>query len=41
MILTVTCIAGFFIGFLTHIILRRWAKRRHLDLIRVDPRWHP
>ena len=39
MIITIACVAGFFIGFTTHLMLTRWAKRRHLELIRVSSSW--
>ncbi|MDE1061507.1 MAG: hypothetical protein ACJ04N_02850 [Oceanospirillaceae bacterium] len=39
MITTIACVAGFFIGFTTHLMLAQWAKRRQLDLIRVSPKW--
>jgi ABC-type phosphate transport system permease subunit len=39
MITTIACVAGFFIGFMTHLMLTQWAKRRQLDLIRVSPKW--
>jgi hypothetical protein len=35
MITTIACVAGFFIGFTTHLMLTQWAKRRQLELIRV------
>ena len=40
MITTIACVAGFFIGFMTHLMLTQWAKRRQVDLIRVSSKWN-
>ena len=39
MITTIACVAGFFIGFTTHLMLTQLAKRRKVEVIRVRSSW--
>jgi len=39
MITTIACVAGFFIGFTTHLMLTQLAKRRKVEVIRVGSSW--
>jgi len=39
MITTIACVAGFFIGFATHLMLTQLAKRRKVEVIRVGSSW--
>jgi hypothetical protein len=38
-IITMACVAGFFIGIVTHLTLTQLAQKRKVELVRVGSNW--